>query len=72
MHRPSPTIVTTWVEIERRVREAVKGTPAEGDEVAFGKMLDELVKTGRVRHRSDRPLLAEGLPRVRRPVQAVL
>jgi hypothetical protein len=28
---PLTTIVTTWVEIERRVREAVKDTPVDGD-----------------------------------------
>jgi hypothetical protein len=53
---PLTTIVTTWVEIERRVREAVKGTPAGGDKVPFGKMLDVLVKTGKVT-----PATAEGL-----------
>lgn len=45
-------ILTTWAEIEHRVREATKS----GDRVTFGRMLDELVRSGRVS-----PATSEGL-----------
>jgi hypothetical protein len=53
---PLTTIVGTWVEIEKRVREAAGRGNEDAGRVPFGRVLDELVRAERVS-----PATAEGL-----------